>query len=342
MKPQKQEFFVSVHMLRGIASFLVLLCHSPKSFEAEHPTFAAFLNPLGFGVNTFLVISGFIIPYSMYKTNYQQSEFKNFMLKRLVRLEPPYIVSIAFVLLLNYVNTLYPWYKGPAYTINWPFVLGHLAYINAFTGQHWLNWVYWTLAVEFQFYLVLSLIFPLLNSSNKKVMFGIFFVLLASSWIHFDGRHYIIFGFLPLFLMGISLFMYMTKKINVREFYMLLVPTYIMFCLVNHYIQGRTFTHAPLMYLGGIGALPVIFYIKKAPKVLMWLGTISYSLYLTHMVLTTRFITIFEKYLHMNFYLAWFLSVVSCVIVAWLFYLLIEKPFLNLSKKIKIKRPQAS
>jgi peptidoglycan/LPS O-acetylase OafA/YrhL len=338
MEKPKQEFFLSVHMLRGIASFLVLLCHSPKGYEAQHHTFWAFFNSLGFGVNTFLVISGFIIPYSMYKANYQFSDFKFFMFKRLVRLEPPYIASIIMILILNYVNTLYPWYHGGPYIINWPFVFGHLAYVNAFTGAHWLNWAYWTLAVEFQFYMVLSLIFPLLNSNNKKTMFAAFFGLLAISWIIVPGRPYIIFVYLPLFLMGISLFLHMTGKTTVKEFFIMLVPTYIVFCIVQSYL-GRNFTGTPFMMLGGIAALPVIYYVKKAPKFLLWLGTISYSMYLTHMPLTTRFIQLYEKYLHMNFYFAWFFCVVSCVIFAWLFYLAVEKPFLALSKKIKIHKP---
>ncbi len=337
MEKPKQEFFLSVHMLRGIASFLVLLCHSPKGFEAQHPAFCAFLNPLGFGVNTFLVISGFIIPYSMYKANYNFSDFRFFMSKRLVRLEPPYIVSIILVLLLNYINTLYPWYHGGPYTINWPFVLGHLAYINAFTGAHWLNWVYWTLAVEFQFYLTLSLVFPILNSNNKTKMFATFFGLLALSTIIVPGHPYIIFVYLPLFLMGISLFLYMTGKTTIREFYIMLVPTYIVFCIVQ-YLIGRTFANAPLMLLGGIAALPAIYYVKKVPRFFLWLGTISYSIYLTHMPLTTRFIMLYEKYMHLNFYVAWFLCVVSCVLFAWLFYLAVEKPFLALSKKIKVHR----
>lgn len=333
MEKPKQEFFTSIHFLRGVAAFLVVLCHSPKGFEKLHPQFTAILNPLGSGVNTFLVISGFIIPYSMYKNKYVISDFKQFILRRVVRLEPPYIISIIMVLLLNYMNTLYPWYHGPAYSIPWGLTLRHLAYINTFTGEHWLQWVYWTLAVEFQFYLLLSVIFPLLTHPNKKIMFTTFYCLLALAFIQIPGRPYFIFHYLVFFLMGISLFLYMTDKIKLKEFYFLLIPTYLMLC----YIFGSAM-HATMLHICSVATLPCIYYIKNVPKPLLFMGTISYSIYLTHMVLTSRFITLFEKYLHMNFYMAWTLCIICCVIFAYIFYLLFEKPFLALSKKVKIHK----
>ena len=340
IEKQKQEYFLSIQLLRGIAAFMVMICHSPKGFEAQHPDLTAFVDPLGAGVNTFLVISGFIIPYSMYRARYQLRDFKTFMAKRLVRLEPPYIVSIIFILLLNYANTLTPSYHGEPYSTylanNWGFILRHLAYINTFTGEHWLSWVYWTLAVEFQFYLLLSLIFPLLTHKNKKIKFGIFYGLLSLSWITVPGHLYYIFYFLPLFLMGISLFYYMTDQVTTKEFYMLLIPTYAMFCFACWY-SGNMLIYRPLDFIVSIGALPCIYYIKKVPKVFLWLGSISYSIYLTHMFLTSRFITLYDKYMHLGFYVSWVLCIISCTIVGYVFYLAIEKPFLNLSKKIKIR-----
>ena len=336
MEKPKSDYLLSVQLLRGIASFMVLLCHSTLDIKIPEGSFVSHLRPLGAGVDTFLVISGFIIPYSMFKNNYKIGDFKLFMSRRLVRLEPPYIISIIFILLLNYANTLPSSYHGPAYSVNWGFTLRHLAYINAFTGEHWLNWSYWTLAVEFQFYLLLSVAFPLITNSNKTIMFTTFFALLLCCFISVPGRLYLIFYFLPLFLMGISLFLFMCEKVNVKEFYFLLVPTYFVYCLAC-YVKGNPLIYNPLDFIVSIGALPCIYYIKKVPKAFLWLGSISYSLYLIHGVLTTRFMALFEKYAHLGFHISWFLCIGMCIVSAYIYCIVFEKPFLRLSKKIRIK-----
>lgn len=333
MATPKQDYFTSIQFLRGISAFLVLLCHSIKTYELSHPLFRAFLNPLGSALSIFLVISGFIIPYSMYKNDYVITDFNRFMFRRIIRLEIPYIISIIFVILLYYINTLYPWYHGRAFSVNWRFVLGHIIYLNTFTGQHWLQWVYWTLAVEFQFYILLGIIYPLLTHRNKKVIFATFFALLLVAFINIHGRPYFIFRYLVFFLTGISLFLYMTEKIKLKEMYLFIAATYLTFC----YLHGSILS-TPMLHICTLITLPCIYYIKKVPKMLLWLGSISYSLYLTHMVLTTRFIVLFQKYLHMNFYVAWVLCIICCLIFAFFFYILFEKPFLKLSKKIKIHR----
>jgi len=41
-------------------------------------------------------------------------------------------------------------------------IAGHLGYANAFVGLPWLNAPYWSLAIEFQFYILMGLALPLL------------------------------------------------------------------------------------------------------------------------------------------------------------------------------------
>ena len=71
------------------------------------------------------------------------------------------------------------------------------------------------------------------------------------------------------------------------------------------------------------------------------LGKISYSLYLTH---SLAFIIVrgLLKQLHFNLSknpALWLcIEVTAAILVAWLFYYLIEKPSLKLSKKIKYKK----
>jgi peptidoglycan/LPS O-acetylase OafA/YrhL len=43
----------------------------------------------------FFVLSGFIIPYSMARASYTVADFPRFVLKRVTRIDPPYLVAIA-------------------------------------------------------------------------------------------------------------------------------------------------------------------------------------------------------------------------------------------------------
>ena len=158
----------SIHALRGLASLWVCWFHITYG-RASYPTWEP-LRATGkngwLGVEMFFVISGFIIPYVLYKSRYQLGEFKKFALKRFVRLEPPYLASIILILLLNYSSSLSPLYKGEPFTINLTQLMYHLGYLIPFSEYHWINDVFWTLAIEFQYYLLLGLLFPLLMKNR--------------------------------------------------------------------------------------------------------------------------------------------------------------------------------
>jgi peptidoglycan/LPS O-acetylase OafA/YrhL len=48
------------------------------------------------GVDVFFVISGFVIPYSLWGREYSLRQFPRYMIRRAVRLEPPYLASVVF------------------------------------------------------------------------------------------------------------------------------------------------------------------------------------------------------------------------------------------------------
>jgi len=79
------------------------------------------------GVDVFFVISGFVIPLSLHGRGYRPSHFPTFMLRRLLRLEPPYLASIAMVILLGYLSSLAPGFQGDT----WSFYLHRLPRISS-------------------------------------------------------------------------------------------------------------------------------------------------------------------------------------------------------------------
>ena len=116
------------------------------------------------------MISGFVIPWSLHRSGYQLHDFHRFVLKRLLRLEPPYLVALASVVAFA---AFYAWVKQRPFPPEehwWLQVALHLGYLTRFFGFDWLNDLYWTLAVEFQFYLLIGLVFPLLGCVAPEVI----------------------------------------------------------------------------------------------------------------------------------------------------------------------------
>ncbi|MHB8208815.1 acyltransferase family protein [Mucilaginibacter sp.] len=46
----------------------------------------------------FFVISGFVIPYSLFKANYELKHYFKFLYKRVLRLHPPYLAALLIIL----------------------------------------------------------------------------------------------------------------------------------------------------------------------------------------------------------------------------------------------------
>jgi len=320
----------SIQMLRGIAASMVCLFHftngSPQ-YMAALPTVQK-ISKLGeYGVQVFFVISGFVLPFALYHTRYHISLFGKFLLRRVVRIDPPFLASIAIVIILGYISTLSPYYRGPGFSVNGIDVLLHLGYLNSFFGRPWLSPVYWTLAIEFQFYILLGLLFGLFAGSSNTIRAIIVIIFLALALL--IPKNNLIFPHAPLFLMGIFTFFYLEKMIDAR---MLLVSVLI-FAVVG------AFSYDWIASTLGVLTVVAIIFWNVPSKVILFLGTISYSLYLLHASFGVRIINLVEGRTE-NTYVrlaAIPVAFVFSVIVSWIFYIVIEKRSMEWSKKIPLE-----
>ena len=323
------KHFAGLDSLRGLASVSVAWFHLMYIWGGVAAV-VSFSKYGHFGVNLFFVISGFIIPWSMNRAGYSYSMAGRFLLKRIARIEPPYLLSALLALIFSFLGSHAPGYSGPPFHLNWPALFSHLGYLNFFNGLPWLQPVFWSLAVEFMFYMSMALIFPLLNSKDIKLRFSAILVLLAL--IPFNRHNHFQFGFnMPFFLIGIVLFQW---KANLASGFSTCIYIITLVCISQIYMNiGQV--------LAGVGSALLVAFLNRPIPILHQLGVISFSLYLVHIPVGSRIGNLCLRYLPHS--PAWsiasaLLSIFASVLFAIAFYYLAEVPAHRLSSRIRFRR----
>jgi peptidoglycan/LPS O-acetylase OafA/YrhL len=273
--------------IRGLAALSVMLFHlaDRASYQFINPSWSfPFTVPFGaYGVETFFMLSGFVIFLSLEK----QPNMISFCKSRFIRLFPIFwvcvLLSISIVLVFH-LNV----------KISVPIVLANLTMIpRQFVGvSSNIEGSYWTLECELWFYVIVSLIY--FKIGKKYVVYT--YILLASlglmiNWFDIihqaDGWHVLArslfmrsYGilnikFANLFLAGISLYLYREKQKNIYWF------TFIFGVLCSFaYSDGFVvLVISLLLWFSDRPWLRAIF----CNRLLILLGGISYPLYLIHM-----------------------------------------------------------
>jgi peptidoglycan/LPS O-acetylase OafA/YrhL len=335
IEQKKLGYFSSLDLLRGLASVAVIFFHFTHGNKGylSPDNFLYVIGRYGFlGVDVFFVISGFVIPYAMYRGRYKLASFGRFMVKRVVRIEPPYLISIVMVLVLNYLSTFSPNYGGEPFNLDFTRLALHVGYFNAFSDYPWYNDVYWTLAIEFQYYIVVALIFPLLLHPKKYISIitlTVFAILGA-----FITDHSFIFNYGLLFIVGILMFQFQVGYLKKGEFGLLLLIVLIM---IFAKFDKRYLIAALLPYF-------FIMYFDFGNSFSRFLGNISYSLYLVHIPIGGRVINLTKQLTEDEFTRSIFVFVAMAVSIfaSWVFFKLIEKPTMLLSKKLTYQKKKGS
>jgi peptidoglycan/LPS O-acetylase OafA/YrhL len=324
---------LTLDCLRGIAAFAVLWFHLTNGNTGFLPQ--GVLKSSGsygwIGVEIFFVISGFILPYALQRAGYRPADFLRFVWKRILRLDPPYVVCIALVLVLNFASTLVPSYRGQPFQFDLAQVLLHFGYLNAFFNYEWVNVVFWTLAIEFQFYLLVALVFPLISHSSLAVRVGICVVLAMTAFLLPSEN--LVFHYLFLFLIGMWAFQIKADLLRgagrqVAGWALL--------------AAGAWFTLGDIIALAGtITGLLIVHARLNAPW-LLFLGQISYSLYLLHVPIGGRVINLGSRFAHgpAEQMVVLVLAVIASIGAAFLFHRWVELPAQRWSSAVRFGAAQ--
>jgi len=140
--------------MRAFAAFTVLMCHALLGTKWA-PVWLIALQDGGLGVEFFFVLSGFLLflPFaSAYYESRDTPSLKYYAVRRVLRILPAYYISLGLVLLFVHPEAFATGAGRRA-------ILAHLTMTFSFSLSTLdvFNPVYWTLAVEEQFYFLLPI-----------------------------------------------------------------------------------------------------------------------------------------------------------------------------------------
>ena len=321
-KPASNQRIGVINALRALAAIAVAWGH----FVSGQGKYLALSGKYGYlGVDVFFVISGFVIPWSLHRANYVLRDYPRFLLKRNLRLYPPYLASIAVTILaINFV--LVPVSHVPRIMVTGRDLLLHFAYLNDLVGVRWINVAYWTLAIEFQWYLLVGLVLPLLANSRRLVRLAAMAAMTIAYFAFPSSR--LIFHHLPVFLIGIFVFQYRARLIGLREMLGLsLVMVLAMLGPLGWIVAAVSVSTGLLIALSAFHN-----------RALDLVGDVSYSLYLLHLPIGVGVIACLSHWLPYSGSYIGVLDVIGLAAsgaVAWIMYQIIEKPSQDMSSAVR-------
>ena len=279
----------SVEILRCIAGTFVLWYHLSLNVNND---FLRWTGSLGWcGVQIFFVVSGFIIPYSMQKSGYKfPRDIGSFLVRRLVRLDPPYLVASAAAAVIACMACRAPGFLGPPPDINWSNMIAHVGYLNGILGMKFYIQACWTLGIELQFYILMAISFPLWVSSRGITFFCAASITCLATWYFVHNavkpEDPWFFSWAPYFILGIAGFRYREGLGNGLEFTAVAGMS-----LAVAWLTGNATGAAA----GILAALFMTFMNVPLPNFLQKYASITYSLYLVHMPVGERAVRLVER-----------------------------------------------
>jgi peptidoglycan/LPS O-acetylase OafA/YrhL len=214
------SFIPEIDGLRFVAIFAVVVFHlaaglaikAPAAYALPQSGLAAQLAWHGFrGVELFFVISGFILalPFaSHFLEGRPRVALSQYFLRRVTRLEPPYLLAMMLLFVLHTVV------RGRSAAELWPHLCASLVYLHnlVYGTESPINNISWSLEIEIQFYLLvplLSLLFAIRQKLVRRaVIVAICVVSTVLGWLFIapgDRAYLSILRFTHFFLVGFLL-----------------------------------------------------------------------------------------------------------------------------------------
>ncbi|MGN2499270.1 acyltransferase family protein [Serratia nevei] len=326
-----------VDSIRGLAAIGVVIAHFiVPLYLSSSVIFHDFIDIGKIGVVLFFIISGFIIPFSFKEKN---GGVKAFLISRFFRLYPAYWVSLFIFLVVSYfVGTAYPTHQ----------ILSNITMFQSAFGVRDIVGVYWTLFIELVFYALCVFLFVMGILNNLRTNFYLSLIMLGFALL-LGGVRYFSGISLPVALpLALSLMMfggmwrayilhgdYYAKKLCGRYIlvYVFMIPVICSFAYGGLFGNGIRYI---ITYLLSV----VLFFIfttkvRLQNRFFVFLGTISYSVYLIHPSILVLF-EHFSDTLDSNWKLFWaIMGVIVTIPISHVIYKFVEEPAVAFGRKMK-------
>jgi peptidoglycan/LPS O-acetylase OafA/YrhL len=205
----------------------------------------------------------------------------------------------------------------------------HLVFLNDIAGVPWVNVVYWTLAIEWQWYILAALFFGLIVSRNAFLRFCPVAAAMLSYFLIPNDR--MIFHTLPIFLIGVFVFQYKARLIGRGR----------LLALIAAMLWAMRWPTGWVVALIAVATGLLIAFVSFRHPIADLLGDVSYSVYLLHLPIGVSFISWLS---HLLPFSGSYIAVIDCVGLAasigaaTVLYRWIEKPAQVWSSQVRFVR----
>ena len=318
--------FYELDALRGLAAISVVFYHYFYRYDKlyGHPNLSVKWADLGqFGVELFFIVSGFVIYWTLNRIE----KPLDFIVSRFSRLYPVYWVCGLITFICVSIFGL------PGREVDIVAAFQNLSMVQEYFSIPLIDGVYWTLTLELTFYFWMFLFFVAKRHHISEFLFLPFIglsIFVATSGVSLWAPLKLLFivNNISFFVAGICFFKIWDKSSSFSTF-LILILTLITTCFTYSFVHFFIFL---LLYL-------LFYFVVQnrlkfiAVKPLIFLGNISYALYLIHQ--NVGYVVINQLYKInitglLSISLALSLSIVLAVGVTYF----VEKPSLKLIRQL--------
>lgn len=350
---EKKFHFYLIDSFRGIASLWILMLHVLPGYFPNNEWINSFLNFGRIGTDFFFVASGYVSAVACNKIMHSKQD--GFALKRIKKIYLLYLCSLILALfvvpiLMGLVSFLKS--KELVFNFNIPSLeelFFYLTLLKVFTCETWalnrafvdINGVYWFIAVIVQIYIFIGISLKF-KAYFRHIMWATFALSLMS--LLPTIKEYIPIGlFIPSFskfFIGMLLFHAIRKRQLLSYNKATRFIYFVFFSLVTslvflslYELKGDLYRLSSALFIAVLLYLvyPIDKYIKesKAGKITRFLGRISYSTYLTHIIFWPFMYMFVSNLVPLPMYLsAPFVLVPLIIFCSYIFYKCFEEYYL--------------